>query len=101
MFKALFNIIIGLLSTLIQVICYPINAVITGAMPDLSENITFVATNIPRYFQSIGYALSWLPSIFVNILMFIVSVEIAKYSIYFATHGVLKVWNLFQKIKFW
>lgn len=101
MFKALFNIIIGLLSTLVQVICFPINAVISGAMPNLSDNITFVATHIPDYFSSIGYALSWLPTIFVNILIFIVSIEIAKYSIYFGTHGVLKVWNLFQKIKFW
>jgi len=42
MFKALFNIIIGLLSTLVQVICFPINAIITNLMPNLSENITFV-----------------------------------------------------------
>lgn len=101
MFKALFNIIIGLLSTLVQVICFPINAIISGSMPNLSSNITFVATHIPDYFGSIGYALSWLPTIFVNILLFIVSIEIAKYSIYFGTHGILKVWNLFQKIKFW
>lgn len=101
MFKALFKIIIGLLSTLVQIVCLPINSVITSTMPNLSENITFVATHIPDYFSSIGYTLSWIPTIFVNILIFIVSIEIAKYSIYFGTHGVIKVWNLFQKLKFW
>lgn len=101
MFKALFNIIIGLLATLVQVVCFPVNAIISSTMPNLSQNITFVATNIPSYFNGIVYALSWLPTIFVNILIFIVSIEIAKYTIYFSTHGILKVWNLFQKIKFW
>lgn len=101
MFKAFFNIIIGLLSTLVQVICFPINTIITNLMPNLSENITFVATHIPDYFESISYPLSWIPTVFVNILIFIISIEIAKYSIYFGTHGILKVWNLFQKIKFW
>lgn len=101
MFKALFKIIIGLLSTLVQIVCLPINSVITSTMPNLSENITFVATHIPDYFSSIAYTLSWIPTIFVNILIFIVSIEIAKYSIYFGTHGLIKVWNLFQKLKFW
>lgn len=101
MFKALFNIIIGLLSTLVQVVCLPINSVMKATMPDLSNNITFVTNNIPKYFSGVGYALSWLPNTIVAILVFIVAVEIAKYTIYMSVHGVIKVWNLFQKLKFW
>lgn len=101
MFKALFNIIIGLLSTLVQIVCLPINAVMKATMPDLTEKISFVTTNIPKYFSGVGFALSWLPDTIVGILVFIVAVEVAKYTIYLSVHGVIKIWNLFQKLKFW
>lgn len=101
MFKALFKIIIGLLSTLVQVVVLPINLVMTSTMPDLSEKIQLVASNIPNYFDGLDYALSWLPSVLVGILIFIIAIEITKYTIYMSVHGIIKVWNLFQKLKFW
>lgn len=101
MAKAFLNVIIGLLSTIVQLVCLPINLVMTSTMPDLSEKIQFVTSNIPKYFSGIGYGLSWLPSPIVGILMFIISIEIAKYTIYLSVHGIIKIWNLFQKLKFW
>lgn len=101
MAKAFLKVIIGLLSTIVQIVCLPINLVMTKIMPDLSEKITFVTNNIPSYFDGVGYALSWLPGTLVGILIFIIAVEIAKYTIYLSIHGVIKIWNLFQKLKFW
>lgn len=101
MAKAFLKVIIGLLSTIVQIVCLPINLVMTKTMPDLSEKITFVTNNIPSYFDGVGYALSWLPGTLVGILIFIIAVEIAKYTIYLSIHGVIKIWNLFQKLKFW
>ena len=46
MFKALFNIIINMLASVIQIICWPLNTIITAALPDLSEKISFVTNTI-------------------------------------------------------
>ena len=101
MFKALFDIIIGLLASLVQIVCIPINSIITSALPDLSERIVMVSTNIVKYFSGVGYILSYFPPIFSNILLFIVSLEVVKFTIWMSTHTIVKLWNLFQKLKFW
>lgn len=101
MAKVLLKVLIGALSTIVQIVVLPLNVVISATMPDLTDKISFVTTNIPDYFSGLGYALSWLPSTIVGILVFIISIEIAKYTIYLSVHGLIKVWNLFQKLKFW
>lgn len=101
MFKALFNIILNLLATVIQLICWPINSVIESALPDLSLRITEVTGGIASIFNTITWALGLLPNTLIEILLFIVTVEIAKHTIFKSTHIVIKVWTVLQKIKFW
>lgn len=101
MFKALFNIIINMIATVIQLIVWPINQIITNAMPDLSDKILQVSTTLNSVFDAISWGLGLLPSIVIEIMLFIVTIEIAKHTIYISTHTLIKVWNVFQKIKFW
>lgn len=101
MFKALFKIIINLLATVIQIIVWPVNTVISNALPDLSDKILSVTNTLNSVFDSITWGLGILPSILVETLLFILLVEIAKHTIYVSTHTLIKVWNILQKIKFW
>lgn len=101
MFKALFNIIINMLASVIQIVCWPINILITNALPDLTDKITFVTNNIGSIFNSISWGLGLLPTAVVEVLLFIVLVEIAMHTIFKSTHALIKVWNVLQKIKFW
>ena len=101
MFKALFNIIINLLATVIQIAVLPINAIITNTMPDLSSKISEVTSTFNSAFTSISWALSLVPPQIISTLLFILTIEIAKHTIYVSTHTLIKVWNLFQKLKFW
>lgn len=101
MFKALFNIIINLLATVIQLICWPVNQLITATLPNFSDKITQVTTTLNTIFNSITWGLGLLPPIVVETLLFIVTIEIAKHTIYISTHTLIKVWNVLQKIKFW
>lgn len=101
MFKALFNIIINLLATVIQIAVLPINTIITNTMPDLSSKISEVISTINSVFTSISWALSLVPPQIISTLLFILTIEIAKHTIYVSTHTLIKVWNLFQKLKFW
>ena len=101
MFKALFNIIINLLATVIQLICWPVNQLITATLPNISDKISQVTTILNNIFGSITWGLGLLPPIVVETLLFIVTIEIAKHTIYISTHTLIKVWNVLQKIKFW
>lgn len=101
MFKALFNIIINMLASVIQIVCWGPNQLISHTLPDLSNKIKFVTDNIGSIFNSISWGLGLLPTAVVEVLLFIVLVEIAMHTIFKSTHGLLKVWNVLQKIKFW
>ena len=101
MFRALFNIILDLIASVIQIVVWPINAVITSTLPDLSDKIFSVSNTFNSLFDSITWGLGLIPSPIIGVLIFICGVEIAKHTIYISTHTLIKVWNLFQKIKFW
>lgn len=101
MFKALFNIIFNLLATLIQIVMIPINTIIDGLLPDLTEKINYLTTNIPVLFNNLSWFVNILPPTTRAILLFALNIVIIKYTIYISTHAVIKVWNLFQKLKFW
>lgn len=101
MFKALFKIIIDLLATLIQIVVWPINTLISNTLPDLSDKILSVTNTLNSVFDSITWGLGILPNILVETLLFILLVEIGKHTIYVSTHTLIKVWNILQKIKFW
>lgn len=101
MFKALFNIIFNLLATIIQIVMYPINLIIDNALPDLSDKISYLSSNFPTIFNNISWFINILPSYTRSILLFAINIMIVKYTIYIGTRAVIKVWNLFQKLKFW
>ena len=93
MFKVLFNIIFNLLATLIQIVCLPLNAVITSALPDLAPKISNITSTLGQVFQNMQWGLGLIPNVVIETLLFIVSVEIAKHTIYVSTHTLIKVWN--------
>ena len=101
MFKALFNIMIGLIATIIQIIVWPINAVITATLPDVSDKITQISGVFGTVFNYISWALSIIPTPVITAISFMLVCEIAKHTIFRSTHALIKVWNVFQKIKFW
>lgn len=101
MFKALFNVIINMLATVIQIIVWPINAVLVAALPDVSSKITEVTNVFATIFDSMSWALGLLPNSIIVVLLFIITCEVAKHTVFTSTHALIKVWNVFQKIKFW
>lgn len=101
MFKLLFNGITSILANLLSVICWPINQIISGVVPDFSEKLTYITNNLSSVFSGLAWAVSILPPVVVTTLLFILTLEVAKHTIFTSTHALIKVWNLIQKIKFW
>lgn len=101
MFKLLFNGLTSILANLLSIICWPINQLIINALPDISEKITYITDNLSSVFSGLTWAISILPPVVVSTLVFILTLEVAKHTIFTSTHALIKVWNLIQKIKFW
>jgi len=101
MISLLFNSLINVLTGLVRIIVYPINLLIEITLPDISTNITTTTTTIIQFFNNLAWPLSIVPIGILNTLAFILLCEIAKHTIYISTHALIKMWNLFQKIKFW
>lgn len=101
MFKALLNILINLVGTIIQIICWPINSLISAALPDMSNKILTITNTFNSVFDSITWAIGLIPAPILEVLLFVLVVEVAKHTIYVSTYALLKVWNVIQKIKFW
>lgn len=101
MFKLLISLLINLIASIIQLIMTPFNLVIVNAMPDLSSKILQVTNGIPGILNYMNYALGMVPPGIIAVMLFILTCEIAKHTIFTSTHVLVKVWNILQKIKFW
>ena len=101
MIQAIFTFLLNLIATLVQLVVFPINLVITNTLPDLSLKIIEVSDVLSTIFDTISWALGLLPSSVIITLVFIIGVEIGKHTIFTSTHALLKAWNVLQKIKFW
>ena len=101
MFRALFDIILNLMATLVQLVVAIPNALIIKFLPDISDKILTVTNTLNSVFNCISWGLGLIPAPIIAVLVFICTVEIAKHTVYISTHSLLRVWNLFQKVKFW
>lgn len=105
MFQALFTLIFNILATIVQVVCLPLNAVITNLLPDLAEFIDGLFESLNYIFvyglNLMSYLFNFLPDFTKEAVTILIEIQIAKLLIYTAIHLVPKVWNLVQKLKFW
>ena len=101
MIQIIFGTMMNLIATVLQIISYPINLVITNTLPDISDKLTSVINVFGSVFNGMAWALGILPPGVLPVLIFIIMVEIAKHTIFISTHTLIKVWNLFQRLKFW
>lgn len=101
MVKIFFDVVLGVLASLIQIVILPMNLLITNLLPDLSEKILEVSNNIETLFTSLTWALGVVPSSVIVTLLFILSVEIARHTIFVSTHIITLMFNVIRRIKFW
>lgn len=101
MIQAIFKFLLNLLASLIQVVVWPLNQIFISVLPDVSDKITQVNDGLSSLFAGMGWALGLLPPGVLPVLTFILTIEIAKHTIWANSHMITKVWLVLQKIKFW
>lgn len=101
MFKILFDIVINLMATVVQIVAIPLNLIFTNALPNISDKILQVTNGISGLFAGMNWALGLLPPGVLPVLTFILTIEIFKHTVWANAHMIIKVWTVLQKIKFW
>ena len=101
MIKAILTAILNILATIVQVATYPIGLAISTAFPDISQKITDTSSTIITFINGLGWVIDILPISFKLVLIFIIGLEIAKLTVFRSTENLLRLYNLFQKLKFW
>ena len=75
MIQAIFTFLLNLIATLVQLVVFPINLVITNTLPDLSLKIIEVSDVLSTIFDTISWALGLLPSSVIITLVFIPAID--------------------------
>lgn len=101
MLQFIFNFIINFLISVVQFVTAGLNLILEQYLPDLSSSIVTTMASITGFFNNLTWPLSLVPTGILNTLVFILTIEIARHTIYISTHVLIRVWNLFQKVKFW
>lgn len=99
--SGLFNLILNLVATILQIILLPLNALFDNVFPDLSSHISNVVSGFSQAMSQIGWVLSIIPQPVKTALLLIFTIEVAIIVIMKSTRLTAKLWKLLQKIKFW
>lgn len=101
MVKILFNVILNILASMIQIVIFPLNQIIINLLPNLSDKILEVSNSLSALFTGITWGLGVIPPPILITLLFILSVEIARHTIFVSTHIFSLIFDIIRKIKFW
>lgn len=102
MARAIFKVFFSIITALVNVVLLPINALVSNLLPDLSLIIGKFNYVLNNY---IGGGLSWffhiLPTGVRSLILLYLVILISYYTISVAAHGILKVYHIIKKVKFW
>lgn len=99
--SALFDFVLNLIATVIQIVVWPLNQLIASQIPDLAQGLTAVSTGFQTLFGIFDWVLALVPPPLLWTFAFCYGLRLVVTTISISTHTLVKVWNVFQKIKFW
>lgn len=100
--NAIINGILNLITSILNIVLLPINLLFENLFPDMTNSIeTFNLFITDVIGNKLGYFFHILPPIFRNLLFIWFTFVVSYYTIHFTYLGVIKVFNIIRKIKFW
>ena len=99
--SACYTFFLSLLITIVQVVTWPVNALIYLAFPSFATQVAQVTDYLSNLLGYFPYALSFLPPGILTLLLFILGTEIVLMYMFQSTYYVAKLWRIVGKVKFW
>lgn len=102
MIKALLNGIMKIVTSALDIVLLPVNALIGNLFPNMSNAISSFTTFVNTYIGgTLGYFFSILPPICRSIIILWFTFLITYYGVVWSYSLIVKIWNVIHKIKFW
>lgn len=102
MARAIFKVFFSIITSLVSIVLAPINILASSVLPDLTLIINKFNYALNTYF---GRGLTWffsiLPSGVRSVVIIYLVILVSYYTITISIHGILKVYHIIQRIKFW
>lgn len=99
--SGLFSLVLNLIATILQIVLLPVNLLFENVFPDFSTWTQAIYDGVNVITSQLGWAVSFIPPFIREILLFILTIEIALFAIMKSTRLTSKLWNLLQKVKLW
>ena len=102
MAKAIMEVIMKLVTSVLDIVLLPVNLLIENIFPDMTSAINTFTSFVDNYIGgSIGYFASILPPITRSIIALWLGFLLVYYSVAWSYSLIIKIYNVIQKIKFW
>lgn len=102
MIKAILNGLLTALTSVLNILLLPVNALLENLFPDMSNSISIFNSFVSQYVGgSLSYFFSILPPTFRGLLVVWFTFVISYYTIRFTYLGIIKLFKIIQKVKFW
>lgn len=102
MIKGILKGILKMILKVLNIVLIPINTLIANVFPSMDTAIQTFTNFINNVIgNNLVFFFHILPPIFRTLLFTWFTFVIAYYSIYYTYKGILKIWEIIQKIKFW
>lgn len=102
MIQLLFNLILKLVSFVLDIVLAPVNLLIEGLFPDMTNAINNFTYFVNTYLgPSLSYFFSILPPITRSVILLWLMFLITYYPIVWTYYGILKIWVVIKRIKIW
>lgn len=101
MIKAILQGLLKTLTSLLSLFLWPIDQLVRVAFPDLNNAINNVVSGLTGLFDNMIWPLSILPTTFHTVLVIIITLEIAYFTLFINTIIWPRLFRVIQKIKFW
>ena len=102
MIKAIINGLLSIITSLLDVILLPANALIEQLFPDTAILVDNFNTFVSKYLGSnLAYFFNLLPPITKSILLYWTLFITTYYGIYYSYLAIIKINKIIKEIKFW
>lgn len=101
MFKALMKGIILTVNQLVNLVTLPIDMILESAFPDISAKCEKAISGVVQFLNNLSYGIGFLPNSLIEILIFIFTLHLTLIAVNKSVNGIVKIYHIIQKIKFW
>lgn len=102
MAKAIFSVFFKIIKAILNVVLLPINALIVNLFPDFSNMIISFNNGVQTYIGSgLGFFANLLPPTTKSLVLLYLTFLVSYYTITYSVHGIVKIFQIIKRIKFW